>query len=170
MASNISKIALPFIGVFLTITGCTESGQVAHASDGWPDAECRRLGLDYQLDPHISIDAALKVFHNQVLPQAKASGHNFPAYYNWMVAVTEAVRRHELTDGGEASDLAQGELAPFIPQISPEIRDLETRAALREQTQFREMAKNITKRMHCQTDDRRSAAIDHLWSTYALPR
>lgn len=163
------KAGLLVIGAALTTCGCTEDADLTSTSNVWPDAECRRLGLDFQVDPQASMDAALSIFRDRVLPHARDSGRRFPGYHAWLMDVRDAVRRHELIDGGDASDGAQAELQTFIPPIPPEMRDTMTRAALREQTQFREMARNITKRMRCQSDERRGVASEHLRSTYDLP-
>src|SRR5687768_8934094 len=104
-----SKTAMLAIAAASAIWGCTDDGDVSSAGDRWPDAECRRLGEDFQVDPKGSIDAALRVFRNQVLPRARESGQSFPAYRDWLNEVTDAVRRHEVSDSGEAGNLAQAE-------------------------------------------------------------
>ena len=97
----LSILALTSIG------GCDEDTDVLSASSRWPDSECHRLGEDFQVDPRLSTDAALQIFRNQVLPRARSSGRTFPAYQAWLNEMTDSVRRHEQSDGGDASDNAQ---------------------------------------------------------------
>ena len=153
----------------LVLSACEHDRRVASAGGNWPGAECRRLGEALQLDPVESTNAALRIFRHQVVPRARETGRTFPGYAAWLSQVTEAVRQHVVTDGGDASDRAQGEFEELMPPILA-THDLQMRAAMGEQTRFREMARNITKRMRCQDDGRRAAAVAHLESEYALPR
>ena len=157
------RALVPMLAIALMLGACMRDRPVTAASERWPDAECRRLGEDDQLDPVALTSAALLVFRNQVIPRARETGRTFPAYAAWMSEVTNAVRRHEVTDAGEASDRAQDEFEGLIPPI-PATHDLENRAAMREQTRFREMARNITKRMRCQMDARRATAVANIRS------
>lgn len=163
------RALVPMLAIVLMLGACMRDRPVKTAGERWPDAECRRLGEDDQLDPVALTDAALRIFRNQVMPRARETGRTFPGYAAWMSEVTSAVRRHEVTDAGEASDRAQEEFEGLMPPI-PATHDLEKRAAMREQTRFREMARNITRRMHCQEDARRATAVAHLQSEYVLPR
>lgn len=134
----------------------------------WPDAECRRQDEAFPQDPVRTTDSALKTFRNLILPQARASQRSFPGYNHWMTEVGNAIRRHEVTDAGEASAAAQLEFKTWVSQFDVPMANTEQRAAIQEQTQFRLIAKRLTKQMRCQTDERRAAAIDHFSSAYAL--
>lgn len=152
------------------LAGCAGDAEVHPSGQRWPDTECHRLGEDFQVDPVLSVDAALRVFRNQILPDARDTGRSFPGYNQWLDEVAEAIRRHEVTDAPTASAAAQPEFDLWVSRVDVPRRDAMTRAAIREQTNFAQMARNLTKRMRCQADERRVAAIDHLRSTYFLRR
>lgn len=101
--------------------------------------------------------------------QSALSERRFPRYNQWLAQVSESVRRHEVEDGGVISDRAQVELTPLMQALPLEAKDIEKLAAMREQTQFRMIARNITHGMRCQADEQRAAAADFLHANFALP-
>lgn len=143
------------------LTGCGGDAPVQSAS--WPGSECRRLGLEAQHDPVALLTPATEVLRNNVIPAAKASGSSFPAFNAWIGEVTSAVGKHQVSDGGEASDSAQSEMAAHLPP-RPVTHDVFKLQWFEEQTNLRKAATNITRRMRCQSDDRRSAGADYLWA------
>jgi hypothetical protein len=150
------------------IAGCTRHGDIAAAPAAWPDAECHRLGLDFAIEPRIAVDGRLKILRTQMLPAARAGGRTFPGYDEWIGTLTDALRHHAITDGGDASRRAQDEFADYVPPMPTGSHDMYLLAAMREQTRFNLMAKIITEKMRCQTDQVRSDAADYITSDFAL--
>jgi hypothetical protein len=157
LAASLASLAL--------LAGCGGDAPVQSAS--WPDSECRRLGLDSQHDPVALLTPATEVLRTTVIPAAKASGGSFPAFNAWIEEVTSAVGKHQVSDGGEASDSAQSEITAYLPP-RPVTHDVFKLQWFEEQTNLRKAAANITRRMRCQTDDRRSAGSDYLWAVLKL--
>ncbi|UUL83967.1 hypothetical protein [Sphingomonas qomolangmaensis] len=159
------------------LVGCCLTGRpVVSENQGWPDAGCRRLGDDYKVDPVRTIDSGLKMFRENMLPQARNTGRRFPGYSTWMTEVGEAIRRHEETEATDASSAAQAEFDQWTPKFNrppfsldqPQIQDMEKVAAIKAQTEFRLMAKSLTGRLRCQTDDTREAAANHFYANYKI--
>lgn len=148
----------------LAATGCTPSPEPQSLSP----QRSRFVIRPDEAGPYI--DRRVRLFRQFSYDRARASGQHFPAYGRWLSEVARAMHVGRLAPSADDPLVvdAQAELEPFQSPL-PRTRDLETLAAIREQTRLGSLGRVLTDPFTDQSMETRQAAAARLTEAISLP-